>query len=343
LNSWVQNYNPFHNAVLSTAIAILPTGLLFYLLAVRKTKPHIAGFSSAMLAIGIAVLAAGMPVRLALASFAYGAVFGWLPISWIVLNGMFLYNLTVETGQFEVMKESVGAISPDRRIQAQLIAFSFGAFIEGAAGFGTLIAICSALLVGLGFHPFYAAVLCLIANTSPVSFGSLGIPTITLAAVTNLPLMPLSQLTGRILFVVSILVPFWLVRTMCSWRQTLEVLPAILVAGLTFAATKLYISNFHGPYLVDIISGAVSLILMVLFLRAWRPSAIWRFPHEDVQVETGKVLRQHPRKIASGWTPFAILTVMVLLWGTPAVNRYRSSVSIPHKVVGSITFSSTSL
>src|SRR5215467_4896730 len=218
---WIQNYNPLGNSLLSTAIAALPTVLLFYLLAVRKVRPHLAGFSSAMAAMAIASLVIGMPLQLAAASFVYGAFFGWLPISWIVLNGVFLYNLTVATGQFEIIKQSVGAISQDRRLQALLIAFSFGAFIEGAAGFGTPIAICSALLVGLGFDPFYSVSLCLIANTAPVAFGSLGIPTITLAAVTGLPLMPLSQLTGRILPLTSVVIPLWLIRTMCPWKDTL--------------------------------------------------------------------------------------------------------------------------
>jgi lactate permease len=190
---WVQNYNPLSNSFLSTAVAAVPTLLLFYLLAFRRVRPHIAGFSSAMAAVAIAIFIIGMPVKLALASFVYGAFFGWLPIGWIVLNGVFLYNLTVATGQFEIIKRSIGAVSQDRRLQALLIAFSFGAFIEGAAGFGTPIAICSALLVGLGFNPFYSVALCLIANTAPVAFGSLGIPTITLSAVTDLPLIPLSH------------------------------------------------------------------------------------------------------------------------------------------------------
>jgi lactate permease len=328
---WVQNYNPVGNSFLSTVIAALPTVLLFYLLAVRKVRPHLAGFSSAMAAVAIASLVIGMPLQLAAASFVYGAFFGWLPISWIVLNGVFLYNLTVATGQFEIIKQSVGAISQDRRLQALLIAFSFGAFIEGAAGFGTPIAICSALLVGLGFDPFYSVSLCLIANTAPVAFGSLGIPTITLAAVTNLPLLPLSQLTGRILPLTSVVIPLWLVRTMCSWRETIEVLPAALVCGLSFALTQFYMSNHYGPYLVDIVGGALSLIVMVFFLGSWKPRNVWRFQHERDQPHSTRP-RHAPRQVARAWMPFAFLSLMVLLWGMPAINQMLNRVTVPLQV-----------
>jgi len=328
---WVQNYNPVGNSFLSTAIAALPTVLLFYLLAVRKVRPHLAGFSSAMAAVAIASLVIGMPLQLAAASFGYGAFFGWLPISWIVLNGVFLYNLTVATGQFEIIKQSVGAISQDRRLQALLIAYSFGAFIEGAAGFGTPIAICSALLVGLGFDPFYSVSLCLIANTAPVAFGSLGIPTITLAAVTNLPLLPLSQLTGRILPLTSVVIPLWLVRTMCPWRETIEVLPAALVCGMSFALTQFYMSNHYGPHLVDIVGGALSLIVMVLFLGRWKPRKVWRFEHERDQPHSDRP-RHSRRQVARAWMPFVFLSLMVLLWGMPAINQILNRVTVPLRV-----------
>jgi lactate permease len=328
---WVQNYNPLGNSFLSTTVAALPTVLLFYLLAFRKVRPHLAGFSSAMTAVAIAIFIIGMPAKLALVSFVFGAFFGWLPIGWIVLNGVFLYNLTVATGQFEIIKRSVGAVSQDRRLQALLIAFSFGAFIEGAAGFGTPIAICSALLVGLGFNPFYSVALCLIANTAPVAFGSLGIPTITLSAVTDLPLMALSQLTGRILPLTSVIIPLWLVRTMCSWKETLEVLPATLVCGSSFAVTQYYLSNHHGPYLVDIIGGAFSLIVMVIFLRNWKPSRIWRFEHERGQPYSGS--HDHSAKeVVRAWMPFGFLSLLVLLWGIPAINRLLNTVTIPLRV-----------
>lgn len=328
---WFQDYNPLGNALLSTAVAALPTVLLFYLLAFRKVRPHVAGLTSAMTAIAIATFINGMPARLALASFLFGAFFGWLPIGWIVLNGVFLYNLTVATGQFEIIKKSIGVVSQDRRLQALLIAFSFGAFIEGAAGFGTPIAICSALLVGLGFNPFYSVALCLIANTAPVAFGSLGIPTITLSAVTELPLMALSQLTGRILPLTSIIIPLWLVRTMCPWKETLEVLPATLVCGSSFAVTQYYLSNHHGPYLVDIIGGAFSLVVIVIFLRYWKPHRIWRFEHERGQPYSGA--HDHSTKeVVRAWMPFGFLSLLVLLWGIPAVNRFLNTVTVPLRV-----------
>jgi len=328
---WSQNYNPLGHPVLSTLCAAIPTVLLFYLLAVKKVRPHVAGILGALAAILIATIALRMPVRLAAAAFFYGALFGWLPIGWIVLNGVLLYNLTVATGQFEIIKHSVGLISPDRRLQALLVAFSFGAFIEGSAGFGTPIAICSALLVGLGFNPFFAAVLCLISNTAPVAFGSLGIPTITLSAVTDLPLMSLSKLTGRILPLTSIIIPCWLIRTMCSWKETFEVIPAIAVCGISFASIQYLMSNFHGPYLVDILGGAISLVMMVLFLRIWKPRKIWRFEHErqNSPVLEGALLSRIG--VVKAWMPFVFLCAVVLLWGIPGVNKAlnRLNITIP--------------
>jgi lactate permease len=209
-----------------------------------------------------------------------------------------------------------------------LIAFSFGAFIEGGAGFGTPIAICSALLVGLGFDPFFAAVLCLISNTAPVAFGSLGIPTITLAAVTDLPLMRLSQLTGRILPLTSVIVPLWLVRTMCTWKETFEVIPAIAVCGISFASVQFYVSNYHGPYLVDIIGGAFSLLVMVLFLRFWKPKRVWRFTHERNQAVQSGAHNHTAGVVAKAWMPFVFLSLMVLLWGIPFVNKSLSLLSV---------------
>lgn len=325
---WTQNYNPLDHALLSTLVAAIPTILLFYLLAFRKVRAHIAGFSAAMSAVLIAVLCVGMPLPLALSSFIYGAFFGWLPIAWIFFNGVLLYNLTVATGQIEIIKHSVGSISRDRRLQALLIAFSLGAIIEGGAGFGTPIAICASLLVGLGFHPFYAAVLCLIANTSPVAFGSLGIPTITLSAVTGLPLDHLSKITGRILPLTSVIVPFWLVRSMCNWKETFEVFPPIAVAGCTFALTQFTISNFHGPYLVDVVGGGISLIVLVIFLHFWKPRQIWLFEHERGQPATASRSSYSRLEVLKAWLPFVFLTTMVFLWGIPTVNRLLSRVTL---------------
>jgi lactate permease len=240
---WTQVYDPFHLWPLSTLAAALPVVLLFYLLAVRGTKPHRAAFVGAVSAIVVACLVFTMPVGMALASFSFGAAFG-LKIAWIVVAAVFLYDISVATGQFEIMKDSVAAISEDRRLQAILIAFAFGAFIEGCAGFGAPVAISGAFMIGLGFEPFYAATLNLIANTAPVAWGSIGTPLQTLAAVTGLPLASLSAMTGRILPFTSIIVPIWLVRVMVPWRQTFEVLPAVLVCGFSFAITQFVWSNY---------------------------------------------------------------------------------------------------
>ena len=219
-----------------------------------------------------------MPVSTAAATAVYGAAYGLLPIGWIIVNAVFLYNLTVETGQFEIVKASVAHLSADRRIQALLIAFSFGAFIEGASGFGTPVAICSALLMGLGFTPLYAAGLALIANTAPVAFGAIGTPILTLAAVTGIPAMTLSAMAGRQLPFVSLIVPAWLVVTMSGWRGFVGVWPAVLVCGGVFAIVQFFWSNFVGPELVDIVGGLASLVALALFCRVWKPAEVWEFP-----------------------------------------------------------------
>ena len=221
-----------------------------------------------------------MPTPLALAAAANGAAFGLFPIGWIVLTAIFVYDITVETGQFNVVKDSIASLAADRRIQALLIAFSFGAFIEGAAGFGTPVAISAAMLIGLGFKPLQAAGLALIGNTAPVAYGALGTPIIALARVTGLPLEDLSAMVGRQLPVFSLIVPFWLVWAMCGLRSMREVWPACLVSGLTFAVAQFVVSNYHGPWLVDIIGALVSILSLVALLRVWQPKTIWRFEDE---------------------------------------------------------------
>src|SRR5436305_7563670 len=221
-----------------------------------------------------------MPLTLAAMSFAYGVAFGLLKIAWIVLAAVYLYDISVETGQFEIMKESVAGITPDRRLQVLLVAFCFGALIEGAAGFGAPVAIAGAFMIGLGFRPFHAAALNLIANTAPVAWGAIGTPVHTLASVTGLPESDLNAMIGRILPFASVLVPFWLVRTMVGWRKTFEVLPAILVVGVSFALTQFLWSNFVDSNLVDIVGGMVSLAATVVFLRFWKPRRVWRFPRD---------------------------------------------------------------
>ena len=349
---WTQVYDPFGHWWLSTLMATLPVLVLFGLLAGFKVKPHwcaIAGASTAML---VAVIFFRMPLPLAAASFGYGVAFGLLKIAWIVLAAVYLYDISVETGQFEIMKESIAGITADRRLQVLLVAFCFGAFIEGAAGFGAPVAIASAFMIGLGFRPFHAAALNLIANTAPVAWGAIGTPVHTLAAVTALPESDLNAMLGRILPFTAVIVPFWLVRTMVSWKETLEVLPAILVVGVSFSLTQFFWSNYVDANLVDIMGGVVSIIATVAFLHFWKPKKIWRFdydgkenplPPPDAQIidQAGgewkaeefdgylKVRAYSAGQILRAWMPFAILSLFVLLWGLPSVKAAMNQATTP--------------
>src|SRR5712672_1370326 len=279
--TWTQVYDPLNNWVLSTLVAALPILVLFGLLAGLRVKPHWCAIAGAATAVLVAVLVFGMPVSLAGMSFLYGVGFGVLKIAWIVLAAVYLYDISVFTGQFEIMKESVARITPDRRLQLLLVAFCFGAFIEGAAGFGAPVAIAGAFMIGLGFKPFHAAALNLIANTSPVAWGAIGTPVHTLAAVTSLPESDLNAMIGRILPFTAVVVPFWLVRTMVGWKDTWEVLPAILVIGVSFALTQFFWSNYVDSNLVDIMGGVVSIVAVLIFLRFWKPKKIWRFDYDE--------------------------------------------------------------
>ena len=322
---WTQNYNPLGHWWLSALVAAIPICLLFSLLVGLHIKPHLAALLGGLTAITVAVAVFHMPVALASISFLYGIAYGLLKIAWIVVAGVYLYDIAVHTGQFEILKSSVTGITPDRRIQLLLVAFCFGAFLEGAAGFGTPVAIAGALLIGLGFRPLQAAMLNLIANTAPVAFGAIGAPIHALASVSGLPESDLSAMIGRILPFMSVLVPFWLVRTMVSWSETLEVLPAILVVGGSFAATQFYWSNYRDSNLVDIVAGIVSLLAMVVFLRFWKPRRIWRFyddPIEDLSQQ-----RYTTREVLKAWLPFTILSVFVLLWGLPSIKPLLNSVT----------------
>ena len=349
---WEQVYDPLGHWWLSTLIAGLPVLVLFGLLAGLKVRPHWCAIAGALTAIFVSILVFHMPAILAVASFGYGVAFGLLKIAWIVLAAVFLYDITVETGQFEIIKESVAGITADRRLQVLLVAFCFGAFIEGAAGFGAPVAIAGALMIGLGFRPFHAAALNLIANTAPVAWGAIGTPIHTLAAVCGLPESDLNAMIGRILPFTAVLVPFWLVRTMVSWTETFEVLPATLVVGISFAATQFFWSNRVDGNLVDIVSGAVSITATVLFLRFWKPKRVWRFDyddkdgplpppndelHDDIGGEwapanfNGYVTAHEYSngEIARAWMPFAILSLFVLLWGLPVVKLAMNRATTP--------------
>src|SRR5207248_10740445 len=276
--TWTQVYDPLHSWILSTLVAALPILVLFGMLAGLRVKPHWCAIGGAATAVLVGVGIFGMPVQLAGMSFLYGVAFGVVEIAWIVLAAVYLYDISVHTGQFEIMKESVAGITPDRRLQLLLVAFCFGAFIEGAAGFGTPVAIAGAFMIGLGVRPFHAAALNLIANTAPVAWGAIGTPIHVLAATSGLPERDVNARIGRILPFTAMLVPFWLVRAMVSWSETFEVLPAILVVGCSFAATQFFWSNrLHDSNLVDIAGGLISLLVTVVFLRLWQPKKIWRF------------------------------------------------------------------
>ncbi len=285
--TWTQVYDPLGHWWLSTLVAAVPIVFLLVLLAVFHVKPHWAALAGAVAAVLAAIVVFRMPAPLATASFLYGVAFGLLKIAWIVVAAVFLYDIAVDTGQFEIMKRSVAAITPDRRLQLLLVAFCFGAIMEGAAGFGAPVAIAGAFMIGLGFKPFHAAALNLIANTAPVAWGAIGTPVHTLAAVTALPESDLNAMIGRILPITAMIVAFWLVRAMVGWQETFEVLPAILVVGISFAITQFLWSNYVDSNLVDIAAGAVSLVATVLFLRVWQPKRIWRFEHDRAEMLTG--------------------------------------------------------
>src|SRR5262249_13627363 len=319
--TWPQVYAPFGAWWLSPLVAALPVIVLLGLLALFRVKPHWAAMAGAATALIAASTVFHMPWSLSSASLLYGASFGLLKIAWIVVAAGFLYGISVHPGAFEIMKQSVAAITPDRRLQALLVAFCFGAVIEGAAGFGAPVAIAGAFMIGLGFKPFHAAALNLIANTAPVAWGAIGTQVHTLAAVSGLPEADLNSMIGRILPITAIIVPFWLVRAMVGWRETFEVLPAILVVGISFAATQFVWSNFIDSNLVDIAGGLVSLISTVVFLRFWQPRRIWRFDDDpefesvsrEDRASTSEMLPEQGSnpgnviRIARAWMPFAVL------------------------------------
>jgi lactate permease len=348
---WIQIYDPLGHWWLSTLVAALPIMVLFGLLGGFKVKPHWCAIAGALTAVTVAILVFKMPLRLAAMSFGYGVAFGLLKIAWIVLAAVYLYDISVETGQFEIMKESVAGVTADRRLQVLLVAFCFGAFIEGAAGFGAPVAIAGAFMIGLGFKPFHAAALNLIANTAPVAWGAIGTPVHTLAAVTALPESDLNAMIGRILPFTAVIVPFWLVRTMVNWRATFEVLPAILVVGVSFALTQFFWSNYVDSNLVDIMGGVVSIGAAVVFLRFWKPKKIWRFDYDQeatVLSPVGGITDQvggewsaetfdgdrkaqtySAAQVLKAWMPFAILSLFVLLWGLPSIKLAMNRATTP--------------
>ena len=327
MTTWTQTYDPTGHWWLSALIAAVPMIVLFALLVGFRVRPHLAAFSSGIAAIAVAALVFHMPLTLASVSFIYGIAYGLLKIAWIVIAAVYLYDISVDTGQFEILKASVTSVTADQRIQLLLVAFCFGAFLEGAAGFGTPVAIAGALLIGLGFSPLQAATLNLIANTAPVAFGAIGAPIHALAAVSRLPESDLTAMIGRILPLMSVIVPIWLVRAMVGWAETMEVMPAILVVGVSFATTQFYWSNYRDSNLVDIVAGIVSLIVTAIFLRFWQPRKIWRCDGEKNIVRKRSIYT--PAQIMRAWMPFVILSIFVLLWGLPTVKLAINTATTP--------------
>ena len=320
---WIQNYNPTGNAALSTALAALPAAFLLGAIVFLRMRIHRAALLALALAGAIAVGVFGMPADMAVASALHGAAFGLLPVGWIILNVIFLYQLTVRGGYFDALRESLATIAPDSRIQVILIAFAFGAFLEGVAGFGAPVAITAAILMQLGFEPVVASGLALIANSSPVAFGSIGIPITTLEQVSGLDSRLVSMMVGRQLPFFSALIPFWVVALFAGWRGMLGVWPAALTAGLAFAVPQFLVSNFHGPWLVDVVSGASAILATVGLLRLWKPKVLWRFAESTHLISEFERPRTRPRtrsELWRAWLPWVILTVFLFAWGVPAVE-----------------------
>ncbi len=331
---WTQIYDPMNNLFLSSLFAVIPILVIFYLLAIRRTPGQIAGGVAVLSAVLVAIFVYKMPVGLALTATGMGALYGIFPIFWIVVTAIFIYNLTVETGQFEIVKDSIASITDDRRLQALLIAFGFGAFLEGAAGFGTPVAISAGMLVGLGFNPLYAAGLCLIANTAPVAFGGIGIPIIVAGQVTGIDTMKISAMVGRQLPFLSLIIPIWLIMLMSDWKATKEVLPACLVTGFSFAIVQWFSSNYIGPELPDILSSLAAIISLTLLLKVWKPKQIWRFPTEAAPTLSIDKSQLTLNKVLKAWSPFIILTVMVILWGIKPIATMLDAVTVKWFVPG---------
>ncbi len=297
---WHQSYDPLGSWPLSALVSALPVLTLFAVLVLGKSRVWVAAASGLVVAVVLALTVFGMPPMMTAAALGHGVIFGFLRIAWIIISSIFLYNIAVETGQFQVMKESIAALSADRRLQLVLIAFCFGAFLEGTGGGGAPVAIAGAFLIGLGFEPFQAATLCLLANTAPVAWGGVGNPIRTLAGVTGLPEHALSAMTGRILPPLSAILPFWLVCTMEGWRNTLGVWPALAVAGLSFAGMQFYWSNFQDAGLVDIVAAIFSLLVMVAFLKVWRPRSILTIG-QAAGVTPAAIPRHSVGAVLKGW------------------------------------------
>jgi lactate permease len=332
MGTWTQDYNPLGNTFFSTVIAALPVVVLLGSIAVLRMRIHFAALLGLAVALLVAVGIYRMPVRAAAATTLYGAGYGLFPIGWIILNLIFLYHLTVERGLFTVLRSNLATLAPDPRVQVILIAFSFGAFFEGAAGFGTPVAVTAAILIQLGFKPLAASGLSLIANTAPVAFGALGTPIIALSKVTGIDELLLSKMVGRQLPIFSMLVPFWVVWAMAGFRGMIGVWPAALVAGVAFAVPQFLVSNLHGPWLVDIVASLCSIGALTVLLRFWQPKEKWKqtAPVENSVNDPFDLQENYsPQQVRQAWTPWILLSALVFLWGAPIMKKRLDSISAP--------------
>lgn len=325
---WLQNFDPLGNPVLSTLAAASPVCALFYFLAVRRTPAWRAAVYAFGIALVIAVAVFRMPAVMVAGAVADGMVFGWFRIAWMVVAAVFVYDISVESGQFEIIKRSVGEISSDRRLQVLLIAFAFGALLEGAGGGGAPVAVTAAMMIGMGFPPFQTALMCLIANSAPVAYGGMGNPVRTLVAVTGLPEADFSAMIGRILPIVVVILPFWLVRVLCKTKDMLAVWPGLLLCGLTFGGIQFFWSNFMGAALVDILAGIGTLLILAFFFRkVWSPTKVWRYEGEAPAPKTASGDRLNAARIVRAWSPFLLLAGFVVIWGLAPVSKLLDSVS----------------
>src|SRR3954468_946284 len=323
---WNQVYDPFGNLWLSTLVAAIPIVVLLGALAFFHIKAHWAAILGLIAALLVAIVGYGMPTKMAGLAAMNGAFFGLLPIGWIILNIIFLYRLTEECGQFKVLQDSLSRITPDRRLQLLLIAFSFGAFFEGASGFGTPVAVTGAMLIGLGFSPLAASGLSLIANTAPVAYGALGTPIAGLASVTGIDPFLLGAMVGRQLPFFSLIVPAWVVWAFAGWRGMIQVWPAVLVCGVSFAIPQFLISNYVNPWIVDIGASLISMACLIGFLKVWHPAEIWTSPALRTRDESAATMPPPPprrpqpttREVWFGLAPWIIVCVILLIWGTNA-------------------------
>ena len=332
---WLQNFAPLGNPILSTLTAAVPVCSLFYFLAVRRTPAWRAAIYAFAVALVVALAVFRMPAVMVAGAVADGMVFGWFRIAWIVVAAVFVYDISVESGQFEIIKRSVGEISSDRRLQVLLIAFAFGALLEGAGGGGAPVAVTGMMMIGLGFPPFQTAVLCLIGNSAPVAWGGMGNPVRALVAVTGLPEADFSAMIGRILPIVVVILPFWLIRILCKTRDTLAVWPGLLVCGVTSAALQFFWSNYMGTSLVSIVGGIGTLVVLAFFFsKVWSPRTIWRYEGEAAAPAVNRADPLTFPRLVKAWSPFLLLSAFVVIWGLAPVAKALDSVSWKQPVPG---------